>query len=161
MALSVDWPAKVITVSQADLTPLGGGVYEFDINDFRLELKDLEDGEGMPFLDTHVHVGEQTVGGVPLARVVTMINGYVVEFEDTGTPYAVNMVGANTNIQDVAVVNCVSIRPSNSTGLVGGAFPSASEVAGRVWDEDIADHQTAGSTGSELRQTRNASQAGL
>jgi len=116
MAISIDWGTKVINVPQADLTNLGGGVYELDVDAFRLELKDLEDDEeGMPFPRTHNHVAPITVGGVTLARVVEIINGYTVTFEDL--QYAVNLVGANNNIADVANVNQVSIRSQNSAGL--------------------------------------------
>lgn len=117
MAISVDWGTKVIFVPQSFLTDLGGGVYSLDVDTFRLALKDLEDDEaGMPFLRTHNHNPEITVGGVTLARVVEIINGYTVTFENG--MYAVNLVGANNNISDVANVNSVSIRASNSAGLV-------------------------------------------
>lgn len=128
MALSVNWITRVITVPQADLTPLGGGVYELDIDAFRLELKDLEDGEGMPFPDTHRHNTTVTLGGVTLARTFEIINGYTVTFEDG--QYAVNLVNANSNISDVANVNQVSIRSQNSAGLIqvsSGSGLSAAE----------------------------------
>ena len=71
--------------------------------------------EGMPFLDTQSHNPPVTVGGVTLARVVEIINGYTVTFEDGA--YAVNLVGANSNIGDVVNLNQVSIRSNNSAGL--------------------------------------------
>lgn len=116
MAISVDWGTQVILVPQADLTLVSAGVYELDVDTFRLALKDLEDDEaGMPFPRTHNHVAPITVGGVTLARVVEVINGYTVTFEDG--QYAVNLVGANNNIADVTNVNQVSIRSQNSAGL--------------------------------------------
>jgi len=115
--ISINWATKVIFVPQADLTNLGGNVYELNINTFRLTLKDLEDDEaGMPFLRTHNHNTEVTVGGTILARVIEIINGYTVTFENG--QYAVNLVGANSNIADVTNVNQVSIRTQNSSGLV-------------------------------------------
>lgn len=90
-------------------------IRQLDINTFRLELKDLEDDEGMPFLDTHSHNQPVTVGGVTLARVVEIINNYTITFEDG--QYAVNLVGANSNIADVTNVNQVSVRSANSAGL--------------------------------------------
>ena len=82
MAISINWDTKVIFVPRADIplvqsTPTE--IRQLDINDFRLELKDLEDSvEGMPNLDTHQHNTTVEVGGVTLARVVEIINGYTV-----------------------------------------------------------------------------------
>lgn len=117
MPLSVDWPSKVVTVPQADLTDLGGGVFSLDLDQFRLELKAIEaSDEGMPFVDIHRHSPPIVVAGTALARVVEIINGYTVTFEDG--QYAVNLVGANSNVADVSNVNQVSIRPQNSAGLI-------------------------------------------
>jgi hypothetical protein len=125
-------------------------VRELNIDEFRLELKDLEDDEGMPFLDTHSHNTTVTVGGTVLARVVSIINSYTVTFEDG--IYAVNLVGANSNILDVANLNSVSIRSANSAGLIevdtGG---TATAIADAVWDEATSGHDTAGSFGEEVQ----------
>jgi len=118
MAISIDWSTKVITVNKADMAVVSVSpeIYELNLDTFRLTLKDLEDDEeGMPFLTTHSHVAPITVGGVTLARVVELINGYTVTFEDG--QYAVNLVGANSNIADNTNVNQVSVRASNSAGL--------------------------------------------
>jgi len=55
--MTIDWPNKIINVPKSDLTYIGPGeVYNYDMNIFRKDLKDLEDDEGgMPFIDTHVH----------------------------------------------------------------------------------------------------------
>ena len=120
MAITVDWPNKIINVPKADTTLIQSSpteIRELDLDSFRLTLKDLEDDpEGMPWLDTHNHVAPIQIGAVTLARVVEIINDYTVTFEDG--QYAVNLVGANTNLQDVTNVNQVSIRPSNSAGLI-------------------------------------------
>jgi hypothetical protein len=117
MTISINWATKVINVPKADLTNLGGGVYELDVDWFRLQLKNIEDSEeGMNFPDTHRHNTEVTLGSLVLARVVEIINGYTITFEDG--QYAVNLVGANNNISDVANVNQVSIRSSNSAGMI-------------------------------------------
>lgn len=119
MALSIDWSSLVISVPQADLTPVSAGLYELDVDAFRLELKDIEDGEeGMAFPDTHRHNTEVVLSGVTYARVVEIINGYTVEFEDVGTAYTVRCVGANHNLADVKVVNNVSLIVGNSAGLI-------------------------------------------
>lgn len=122
MPVSITWGTKVIFVPKADLTPLGGNLYELDVNAFRLELKDLEDSpEGMSHPDTHRHNTEVTLAGVTYARSVEIINGYTVEFEDDGTPaghYVVSCVGANHNLADVKVPNGTSLIIGNSAGLI-------------------------------------------
>jgi hypothetical protein len=122
MALNINWATKVITVPRLDMTLVQSSPFEIrrlDVNAFRLELKDLEDDEeGMPYLRTHNHNTEVTVGGVTLARVVELINGYTVTFED-GT-YAVELSGANNNIADVVNLNSVQVRSANSAGLTSG-----------------------------------------
>lgn len=92
-------------------------VYDLDLNATRLRLKDLEDDDiGMVYPQTHTHNTEVTVGGVTLARVLEITDDYVVEFEDG--KHAVNLKGANTNLGDKVLVNNVSVRVSNSAGLV-------------------------------------------
>lgn len=119
MAISINWPTKVISVPQSDLTLVSGTDYDLDVDQFRKDLRALEDDpEGMPFVRTHKHNTEVTLGGITYARTVEIINGYTVTFEDTGSPYSVNLVGANNNIQDVTNLNDVSIRSQNSAGLI-------------------------------------------
>jgi len=149
MAVSVDWATKVIFVPQADLTPLGGGVYQLDTDTFRLELKDLEDdAEGQVFPDTHRHNTEVTVGGITLARSIEFINGYTITFEDG--QYAVQLVGSNNNISDVANVNQVSIRSGNTAGLV--STDTAEDIADQVWEEPLVDHTTSGTFGERFKR---------
>lgn len=120
MAISVDWGTRVITVNKADMTLVSTtpyDVYELDVDAFRLALRDLEDnGPGMSYPTTHDHVAPINVGGVFLARVVSIINGYTITFEN-GT-YAASIVGGNSNIADVVNLNNVSIRTNNTAGLV-------------------------------------------
>lgn len=146
MAISVDWPTKVITVPKAYMTLVSLTPFEIrqlDIDAFRLDLKDLEDDvEGQVWPTTHLHNTTVTVGGVSLARVVEMINDYTVTFEDGS--YAVNLVGANSNIGDVVNLNSVSVRAANSAGL------TELNIAASVWDALIANHLTVGSTGKAL-----------
>lgn len=159
MAISVDWATKVISIPQSYLTPLGGSVYELDLDQLRLDLKDLEDGEeGMPFEDTHAHSTAVTLGGVTLARVIEFINGYTVTFEDG--QYAVEAKGANSNIADVMNVNQVSLRTFNSAGLIqvvqgtGVSQQDLDNIADAVWDEPLtgATHNIPTSSGRRLRQ---------
>ena len=134
MAITINWTTKVISVPKADLTLIQSTpteIRELNLNDFRLTLKDLEDSEeGMPYLDTHSHNAPVDVGGVSLARVVEIINGYTVTFEDD--QYAVNLVGANSNVGDVVNVNQVSVRSANSAGLVSNAAIEYSSYGGGV-----------------------------
>lgn len=117
MPVSINHATRVITIPQADLTPVGPGLYELDVNALRLELKDHEDSEAhMALPDTHRHNTEVSLGGVTLARTVEIINGYTITFEDG--QYAVRAVGANHNIADVMNVNQVSLRTNNSAGLI-------------------------------------------
>lgn len=120
MALSIDWLTKIITVPKADTTLLQLNpieIRELDLDAFRLELKSIEDSdEGMPFLDTHRHNTTVDIGGVTLARVIEIINGYTVTFEDGA--YRVNLAGANSNVADVLNLNTVQVASNNSAGLI-------------------------------------------
>ena len=127
MPLSVNWPSSVISVPKSYLQYLAPNSYELDLDQFRLDLKDLEDSEqGMPYLDTHKRTAPVSLAGATYAQKIEIINGYTVTFED-GT-YAVYPVGANSNIADVANTNQVSIRSSNSPGLIYGVGASTPPV---------------------------------
>ena len=139
MALSVTWGTKVINVLQADLTPISGTLYELDTDQFRKDLKALEDGEdGMPFPDTHQHNTEVTVAGVTYARFIEIINGYSITFEDG--QYSVRLVGSNNNFFDVENgilnQNQVQIIPGNSAGLI--AVSSGSGLSTEEHDQLMA-----------------------
>lgn len=156
MAISINWATQVIFVPRADMTLIQSSPFEIrelDLNSFRLELKALEASvEGMAYVDTHSHNTTVTVGGVTLARVVEIINGYTVTFEDG--QYAVNLVGANSNVSDVTNLNQVSIRASNSAGLVEASdvATAAQTVASAVWDKALVDHTTETTFGGRLQK---------
>ena len=120
MAITIDYSTFTINIPKADTTLIQSNpteIRELDLNVFRLTLKALEESEeGMVFPDTHSHNAPVPVGGVTLARVVEIINGYTVTFEDG--QYAVNLTGANSNVGDVVNVNQVSVRSANSAGLI-------------------------------------------
>lgn len=119
MAISINWATRVISIPQADLTPVSGALYELDVDWLRLELKNLEDSEvGSVFPDTHRHNTEVTLSGVTYARTFEVINGYTITFQDVGTPYTVRCVGANHNVADVKNVNQVSLIVGNAAGLI-------------------------------------------
>ena len=113
---TIHWPTKVITIPQSFLTYISGSLYELDVNGFRQALKDIEDSEGMPFVDTHRHNTQVTLSGVTYARSLEIINGYTVTFQDG--QYAVRCVGANHNLADVKNLNQVSLIIGNSAGLI-------------------------------------------
>lgn len=120
MAITIDWGTRIINIPKADLTVVQlvpTEIRELNLNTFRLALKDLEDSEdGMLYPATHNHNPPVSVGGTTLARVIEIINGYTILFEDD--QYAVNLTGANSNVADVTIVNQVSIRSQNSAGLI-------------------------------------------
>lgn len=119
MAITIDWDTKIISVNKADMILIQSApteIYQLNMDFFHDTLRDLEDDvDGIVFDTTHRYVDPITVGGVILARVVEIINGYTVTFEDG--QYRVNLTGANTNLADVTNVNQVSVSSSNSAGL--------------------------------------------
>jgi len=157
MAVTVDWETRIITIPQADLVLVTGTLYQLDTNWLRLQLKSLEDDElGMLYPDTHRHNTEVTVGGVTYARFFEIINGYTVTF-DPNDPYTVRLSGTNNNIADVMSPghHHTSLLSANSAGLVvitGGGVtpPTAQQVADAVWNDTLAQHAGAGSTGEAL-----------
>lgn len=174
MAISIDWNSRIISVPKADMTLVQSTPFEIrglDLDTFRLALRDLEDGaDGMAYPHTHNHVAPISVGGVTLARVVELINGYTVTFEN-GT-YAVNVTGGNSNVSDQTNLNTVQVRSANSAGLVQiisgsglsteqdqrlidiestvNALPDAAAIANAVWNAQVADYLTNGTMGNEL-----------
>lgn len=136
MAITINWATRVISVPQADLAFVSTGLYQLDVDVLRLALKDIEDSEiGMSFPDTHRHNTAVVLSGVTYSRIVEVINGYTVTFQDTGTPYSVRCVGANHNLGDVKNVNNVSLIVGNSAGLITvatGGGPSATDIAAAV-----------------------------
>lgn len=149
MAVSIDWGTLVISVPKADTDLVDIGppeIRELDIDEFRKTVSALLWGvDGMPFLDAYRNIAPVTVGGVTLARVIEIINGYTIEFEDS--QYTVNIVGGNSNISDVKVQNQVSVNTFNSAGLVQLTAADVAEISGGVWDALRAAHTSAGSFG--------------
>lgn len=131
MSVSIDWFTGIINIPQSYLTLISGTLYELDTNAFRLVLKALEDNEqGINFTRTHKHNTEVSLGGLSYARVIEILSPYTVTFEDG--QYAVNLIGSNNNIADVTNVNQVSVRPSNSAGLISSKGIEALEYRGGV-----------------------------
>lgn len=147
MAISIDWPTGVITVPKADTTLIQSTpteIRQLNLDTFRLTLKDLEDDPaGMPWPKTHNHNTSVTVGGVTLARVIEIINGYTVTFEDG--QYAVNLVGANSNVGDVVNVNQVSVRSANSAGL-----QDLSTILSAAYNGEVCVNTSTGQSGTDV-----------
>lgn len=115
--ISIDYQTLVIFIPQADLTPIAGSQYGLDLNDLHLWLRDWEDDAiGMHFPTTHNHVAPLVVAGITIARVMEIINGYTIEFEDGS--YQVILTGGNHNVSDVLVQNNVSLITNLSAGLI-------------------------------------------
>jgi len=135
MALLVNWTTKVITVPQSDLTHVTGLIYQLNVYDFKRWCDDIMDGtDGIANIDIINHNTVVVLGGIPYARTIEIINGYTVTFEDG--QYAVNLIGANTNLADVTNVNQVSIRPNNSAGLIDNTS-GAEDNEEPIWSSTI------------------------
>ena len=132
----VSWSEKIIYIPRSYMTLMQEEPFEIRrlyLDDFRLALKSLEDDpNGMGNIDTHQHNTLVNVGGVVLARVIEIINGYTVTFENG--LYAVTLYGANSNVGDVTNVNNVSIRSANSAGLIEVLKTNEDELAEAVWN---------------------------
>ena len=163
MAFTVDPLTSIITIPQADLTPISGTIYELDTGAFRLALKAWEASpEGIVFLKTHNHNTTVTIAGVVYARGIVILDPYSIEFEDG--QYTVILVNSNNNIFDVLngilVQNQVQVVPTNSAGLqvvTSGSGVTAQDkldIADAVWDEDVTTHTGVDSTGKTLEDTK-------
>lgn len=117
MAYSVNWLTKVVSIPQGDLIDLGDNKYKLDLYEFKNKCRSLEAEftEGLSYDPIVSYYKNVDTGDVILAKVVLLVNGYTVTFEDG--QYAVLLDGANTNLHNFTNVNQVSIRPNNSTGL--------------------------------------------
>lgn len=120
--ISIDYSTFIIYVPKSytqlvSLDPQTGlEVRQINLTTFSQDLANLQDDElGMWASTAFEYTAPIQVGGVQLAPVVVILSPYTVEFEDG--QYAVQLNGANTNLQDKVIVNQVSIRPNNSAGL--------------------------------------------
>ena len=65
---TVNWSTRVITIPQSFLTLVSGSLYELDVNNLRIVLKDIEDGDGISFPDIQRHNTQVVLSGVTYAR---------------------------------------------------------------------------------------------
>lgn len=138
MAISVDWGTRVITIPRADLDLVGGSVYDLDTEAFRIQLRQAEQSEmGAAYPPTHNHNTTVNLAGISYARVIEIINGYTITFEEVGQPYVVNLVGSNNNILDVTNLGTVQIRSNNSAGLINVKEIQQSAFQDKVWIDSV------------------------
>lgn len=155
MAVTIDWATRVISIPQADLTHLGGTSYQLDTDWFRLQLKDLEDSEaGIPMPDTHRHNTQVLLGGISYARIIEIINGYTITFENGS--YTVSLVGSNNNILDVTNLNSVQVASNNSAGLINVTELQHDAFGGAVTVDATSSYSgTLYPTGTPLQPVNN------
>lgn len=123
MAITIDYsdatPQYVINVPRADMTLITttpSEIRQLSIDDLRGELGALQaSAEGMAFLPSFFHTPPFTIAAVTLARVVEILDPFVLQFEDG--LYSVNIVGGNSNISDKIIKNQVGVNTANSAGL--------------------------------------------
>lgn len=121
MAISIDYNTYEIYIPQSYLDPLGGDLYELDVEQLRLDLIDWEDNEDGIFMPrTHNHNTESTVAGATYARSIEIISPYTIIFEDTGSPYTITCTGANHNISEVTNFSGseICLVVNNAAGLI-------------------------------------------
>ncbi len=121
--MNINWATGVITVYTTDaafMTDEGGNHYTMDTNLFRLAVLAEEDGEqGIVWPRVFEHNTQVLLGGVQYARVIEMLAPYTITFDDSGGQYAVTLSGSNNNFADKTNITSVSVRPTNSAGLIG------------------------------------------
>jgi len=116
MPLSCDWPTRVITVPQSDLTLVEGVKYTLDVSDWWILLRELAGGEeGIAFSAQEgglCYSNTSPTLGTP--RIVNVVNGYTVQFEEG--LYNVVFINGNVNIPDVEIKNSVGVSTTNVAG---------------------------------------------
>lgn len=153
MAITVDWPNKIVLIPRgeptiATLASALPEIWDYDLDLLRKELLLIQESDqGMAFKDIHRHTQPFVIGTIELARVISIINGFVIEFEDG--QYQVNLAGANTDIHLNRVANQVSVTPQNSAGLVTTSS-SIELISGAVWDKTTSTGFAPGTMGSTM-----------
>lgn len=141
--ITVDWATRIITVPQSFLTFVGGVSYQLDTEAFKVAINDIEDNEqGMVHPPILNHATSVLLDGIEYARVLEIINGYTITFEETGTPYKVFLIGSNNNILTVTNLGTVQVAPANSAGLI-----NLNELQFGVYQNAVWIDQTFGAAG--------------
>lgn len=164
MALSLDPATKLISIPQADLTFVSGTLYDLDTDQFRKDVMTLLASEDYIWMDdAYSHNGEVTVAGTTFARTLEFINGYSLQFEDTGSAYSVRLTGSNNNLFDVdngilTPTSLVTVISTNSAGLVRSTELAQQEVRDAM---DLESTSGQGSIDTKLNNNFAVSAAGL
>jgi len=162
MSIIADWPNYIFHVPRADMTLIQSSpteIRECNINWLRLQIMALEDDpNGMTFPTVWEHYPEVDVGTLTLAKSILMNEPYTITFEDG--QYAVNLVGANSNIGDRVNVNQVSVRLANSAGMVSSPDIEYSSFDGAVHiDVTTSNTGTIFPTGTPRKPVNNIDDA--
>lgn len=134
MALSLNPATKLISIPQADLTFVSGQLYTLDTDAFRKNVMTLLASEAYIWMpDAYRHNTQVTVAGTTYARTIEFINGYSVQFQDTGAAYTVRLEGSNNNIFDVqngilTPTPLVTVISTNAAGLIDVAITAADKT---------------------------------
>jgi hypothetical protein len=139
MTVSIDPSTRVITVQLGDLSLVTGTLYEHDTEAFRQTVNGLMDDEALMWLpDWAVRNAPVTVAGTTFAQTIEVINGFSIEYDDSGGAYSVRLVGSNNNLFDVESgilsQNLVQVIPTNSAGLVVVESVDTAKIIGSVED---------------------------
>lgn len=117
ISINLTTTPRRIFVPKADTTLVSSSpdIRSLDMDFFHNELRTLE-ADILYTVEpiTHNHTQEGTLGGTTYPRRVEILTDYEVEFEDGA--YRVRLIGGDSNIEDVAIVNNVSISTFNSAG---------------------------------------------
>ncbi len=142
MTVSIDHVTDIITIEKSDMTLVQSSpfeIFELDFDVLHNTLRTLEaNEESTIYPRTHDHNTTVTISGIILARVVLFLDPYTVTVEDGA--YAVQFVGANTNMLDKVNLNNVSFREGNTAGLqqifTGSAVTAQDllDIAAAVWN---------------------------
>ena len=118
MASSIDYPTKVISVPQADMTLVSGTFYRLPTETkFRVDVNILmADETGIVFEDSINHNTEVTIAGVTYARFIELINGYAVKMTPD-SQFTCELTESNNNLHDVAAGALVQNQRSHLYGL--------------------------------------------
>lgn len=151
MAISLIQATNTIFVPYSDTTFVSGtpDVRSIDIDFLHNELRTLETLEANAVYEvTHDHVTTFDLDVIVLQRVLRIIGTWVIEFEDTGSPYAVQIIGGNSNVDSKAVVNCVSVRSFNTAGAIvvatgSGVLPADIDaIEAAIFAHEMEDSET-------------------
>lgn len=122
MALTIDWPGRVIN-SSASIP---------DLVAFHAELRDAEDGEtGAIYPVTHTWK-LLDLGGGAFFPALDLINGWVLKFPAAGNYTIKGNLGGNI-IPVAGVYVERQTSAAYATTAAGGSGPSAADVATAVW----------------------------